>query len=150
MRDPFLPQPKGSFTTPFEADLARVGFFYALSEPGIIRARDVGSVWRSWRQATWAFKSLCVNHIELLIGIARGRRAAGVAGVADQGGVSDSARAGRAADRAGAGASLNFHRQALNAERQMLIRLRDQGVLGDDVLRRVQEELDLEESRLGD
>jgi monovalent cation/hydrogen antiporter len=46
--------------------------------------------------------------------------------------------------------ALNLHREALSAERQMLIRLRDQGVVGDDVLRRVQEELDLEESRLGE
>ena len=39
-------------------------------------------------------------------------------------------------------------REAVGAERRMLVRLRDDGVIGDDVLRRVQEELDLEESKL--
>jgi CPA1 family monovalent cation:H+ antiporter len=43
--------------------------------------------------------------------------------------------------------SLNVRREAITAERQMLLRLRDQGVIGDDALRAVQEELDLEESR---
>jgi CPA1 family monovalent cation:H+ antiporter len=46
--------------------------------------------------------------------------------------------------------SLNVRREALHAERQMLVRLRDQGVIGDEALRAVQEELDLEESRLAD
>jgi CPA1 family monovalent cation:H+ antiporter len=41
-------------------------------------------------------------------------------------------------------------RQALAAERRMLVKLRDDGVIGDEVMRRVQEELDLEESKLGD
>jgi CPA1 family monovalent cation:H+ antiporter len=40
--------------------------------------------------------------------------------------------------------------EALDAERQMLVRLRDQGVIGDEVLRRVQQELDLEASRFSD
>jgi CPA1 family monovalent cation:H+ antiporter len=44
--------------------------------------------------------------------------------------------------------SVNVHREAITAERQMLVRLRDQGVIGDEALRTVQEELDLEESRL--
>jgi CPA1 family monovalent cation:H+ antiporter len=44
--------------------------------------------------------------------------------------------------------SLNVRREAITAERQMLVRLRDQGVIGDEALRAVQEELDLEESRL--
>jgi CPA1 family monovalent cation:H+ antiporter len=43
--------------------------------------------------------------------------------------------------------SLNVRREAITAERQMLVRLRDQGVIGDEALRAVQEELDLEESR---
>jgi monovalent cation/hydrogen antiporter len=41
-------------------------------------------------------------------------------------------------------------REALGAERRMLLKLRDDGVIGDEVMRRVQEELDLEESKLGD
>ena len=43
-----------------------------------------------------------------------------------------------------------IEREALAAERQMIVRLRDQGVIGDEVLRRIQEELDHEESRLED
>ena len=39
-------------------------------------------------------------------------------------------------------------REALHAERRMLVRLRDDGVIGDEILRRVQHQLDLEESRL--
>ena len=42
------------------------------------------------------------------------------------------------------------HREALAAERRMLLRLRDDGVIGDEILRRVQHALDLEESRLDD
>jgi CPA1 family monovalent cation:H+ antiporter len=41
-----------------------------------------------------------------------------------------------------------IRREALQAERQMLVKLRDDGVIGDDVLRGIQQELDLEESRL--
>jgi CPA1 family monovalent cation:H+ antiporter len=41
-------------------------------------------------------------------------------------------------------------REALGAERRMLVKLRDDGVIGDAVMRRVQEELDLEESKLGE
>src|SRR5207244_3567507 len=37
---------------------------------------------------------------------------------------------------------VNFRREALAAERQMIVRLRDQGVIGDEVLRVVQEDLD--------
>ncbi|MEO6435805.1 MAG: hypothetical protein ABIP55_08590 [Tepidisphaeraceae bacterium] len=40
-------------------------------------------------------------------------------------------------------------RQAIAAQRDMLLRLRDQGVIGDDVLRLVEQELDHEESRIG-
>jgi Na+/H+ antiporter len=40
-------------------------------------------------------------------------------------------------------------RAALEAEREMLLRLRDEGHIGDDVLRKVQAELDLQEARLG-
>jgi CPA1 family monovalent cation:H+ antiporter len=40
-------------------------------------------------------------------------------------------------------------RETLAAERRMLFQLRDNGVIGDDVLRRVEMELDLEESKLG-
>ena len=40
--------------------------------------------------------------------------------------------------------------QAVEAERRMLVRLRDQGVIGDEVLRKIQQELDLEASRLAD
>jgi CPA1 family monovalent cation:H+ antiporter len=43
-----------------------------------------------------------------------------------------------------------IEREALNAERQMIVRLRDQGVIGDEVLRRIQEELDHEETRLAE
>jgi CPA1 family monovalent cation:H+ antiporter len=46
--------------------------------------------------------------------------------------------------------SVSFRRTALDAERRMIVRLRDQGVIGDEVLRRVQEELDHEASRLRD
>jgi CPA1 family monovalent cation:H+ antiporter len=41
-----------------------------------------------------------------------------------------------------------MQREAIAAERQMVIRLRDQGTVGDEVLRRIQAELDHEESRL--
>ena len=41
-----------------------------------------------------------------------------------------------------------MEREAINAERRMVIRLRDKGVIGDEVLRRIQSELDHEESRL--
>jgi len=41
-----------------------------------------------------------------------------------------------------------IRREAFDAERRMLIKLRDDGVIGDDILRRVQKELDLEESSL--
>jgi CPA1 family monovalent cation:H+ antiporter len=42
----------------------------------------------------------------------------------------------------------SLEREAITAERQMVIRLRDQGAIGDEVLRRIQSELDHEESRL--
>ena len=41
-----------------------------------------------------------------------------------------------------------MEREAIAAERQMVLRLRDQGVIGDEVMRRIQSELDHEESRL--
>jgi CPA1 family monovalent cation:H+ antiporter len=40
------------------------------------------------------------------------------------------------------------HRESLAAQNQMIIKLRDDGVIGDDVLRRLQQELDLEGSQL--
>jgi CPA1 family monovalent cation:H+ antiporter len=40
------------------------------------------------------------------------------------------------------------HREALSAQHQMILKLRDDGVIGDEVLRRLQAELDHEESRL--
>ncbi len=40
-------------------------------------------------------------------------------------------------------------REALAADRRLLLELRDVGVIGDEVMRRVQEVLDLEESKLG-
>ena len=39
-------------------------------------------------------------------------------------------------------------REALNAERRMLVKLRDDGVIGDDIHRRIERELDLQESTL--
>src|SRR5207248_10719989 len=41
-----------------------------------------------------------------------------------------------------------IRREALAAERRMLLKLRDDGVIGDDILRRIQQELDLEETTL--
>ena len=46
--------------------------------------------------------------------------------------------------------NLDYRLEAISAERQMILRLRDQGVIGDEVLRAVQEDLDLEASRLSD
>ena len=43
---------------------------------------------------------------------------------------------------------IDVRRQALEAQQLMLIRLRDEDVIPDDVLRRIQSELDLEEARL--
>jgi hypothetical protein len=40
------------------------------------------------------------------------------------------------------------HREALIAQNSMVIKLRDDGVIGDEVMRRVQAELDLEGTRL--
>ena len=44
----------------------------------------------------------------------------------------------------------DLRREAMAAERRMLIKLRDDGAIADDVLRRVQEDLDLEESKWRD
>ena len=41
-----------------------------------------------------------------------------------------------------------LRREAVVAERRMLVKLRDDGTIGDEILRRVQNALDLEESRL--
>ena len=41
-----------------------------------------------------------------------------------------------------------LEREVLAAERSALVRLRDDGAISDDVLRRVERELDLEEARL--
>jgi CPA1 family monovalent cation:H+ antiporter len=43
---------------------------------------------------------------------------------------------------------LDVRRQALEAQQLMLIRLRDEDIIPDDVLRRIQAEIDLEEARL--
>ena len=43
-----------------------------------------------------------------------------------------------------------IEREAIAAERQMIVRLRDQGVIGDEILRRIQSDLDHEESRLAE
>jgi CPA1 family monovalent cation:H+ antiporter len=43
---------------------------------------------------------------------------------------------------------LQAEREAIDAQHRMLVKLRDDGVIGDEVLRRVQAELDHEESRL--
>lgn len=40
-------------------------------------------------------------------------------------------------------------RVAIDAEREMLVRLRDDGLIGDDILRKIQTELDLQEASLG-
>jgi hypothetical protein len=40
-------------------------------------------------------------------------------------------------------------REAIGAQRAALIDLRDQGRIGNEVMRRVERDLDLEESRLG-
>ncbi len=45
---------------------------------------------------------------------------------------------------------LDVRLRALEAEHRMLVKLRDDDVIGDDVLRRVQSDLDLEEARLAD
>jgi len=42
---------------------------------------------------------------------------------------------------------IQLRHEAMAAERRMLLQLRDDGAIGDDVLRRVQEDLDLEESK---
>lgn len=42
----------------------------------------------------------------------------------------------------------DVQREALAAERRMIIKLRDEGVIGDDILRRLQTEIDLEEAKL--
>jgi len=44
--------------------------------------------------------------------------------------------------------SHEVQREALAAERRMLVKLRDDGVIGDDILRRLQEDIDLEEAKL--
>lgn len=41
-------------------------------------------------------------------------------------------------------------REAITAQRQMVIKLRDDAVISDEVLRRIQSELDLEEARVGE
>ncbi|HEX8915310.1 MAG TPA: Na+/H+ antiporter [Humisphaera sp.] len=46
--------------------------------------------------------------------------------------------------------TVQLTRVALGAEREMLVRLRDDGAIGDDVLRKLQTELDLQEARIGD
>jgi len=43
---------------------------------------------------------------------------------------------------------MQAEREALTAQQQMILKLRDDGVIGDEVLRRIQAELDHEESRL--
>jgi CPA1 family monovalent cation:H+ antiporter len=56
------------------------------------------------------------------------------------------------ADEATAKAQAAFRRlrhQALEAERQRLIALRDQGAISDEVLHRLEQELDVEAIRIG-
>ena len=55
----------------------------------------------------------------------------------------------RAATRGGFWRSRELRRDLLDAERRALVDLRDRGVIGDDVLRRVQRDLDLDEVRMG-
>ena len=43
----------------------------------------------------------------------------------------------------------NLQRQALAAERKMVIRLRNQGTISDEILHQIERDLDLEEARLG-
>ncbi|HEX6507117.1 MAG TPA: hypothetical protein VF221_05740 [Chloroflexota bacterium] len=45
-------------------------------------------------------------------------------------------------------ASLRLRRELLDAERSAIVRLRDEGYIADDVLRRVQRDLDLQTVRL--
>ena len=73
----------------------------------------------------------------------------------DRGGGGGGGRPGETGDDAAAmetfcSAPQNVRRQTIAAERGMMIRLRDTGVIGDEVLRRIQQDLDLEASRLGD
>ena len=60
----------------------------------------------------------------------------------------DAAAAGMDAEIVACETTESMEREAIAAERQMVIRLRDQGVIGDEILRRIQSELDHEESRL--
>jgi len=46
------------------------------------------------------------------------------------------------------GGSRRFRRELIHTEREVLTRLRDSGEIGDDVLRRIERDLDLEEERL--
>ena len=43
---------------------------------------------------------------------------------------------------------VNLGRELLRAERQMVVKLRNEGRINDEVLRKVERELDLSESRL--
>ena len=63
------------------------------------------------------------------------------ASVIDPGVGADSARAQAAARR--------LRHETLSAERRALIALRDDGVISDDVLHRLEQELDIEAMRIG-
>ncbi len=61
----------------------------------------------------------------------------------------DGEHAGGMTDEATRGAvARELRRDLLDAERRALVDLRDRGVIGDDALRRVQRDLDLDEVRL--
>jgi CPA1 family monovalent cation:H+ antiporter len=47
------------------------------------------------------------------------------------------------------GAWRNWRRALLSAEREAILRLRDEGKIGPEVMRRIERDLDLEESRIG-
>jgi CPA1 family monovalent cation:H+ antiporter len=79
-----------------------------------------------------------------------GERSVGITRSNGNGSPDDAAQAAEAALIEACISNESVLREALAAERRMLVKLRDNGVIGDDVMRRVQEELDLEESKLGD
>ena len=54
-----------------------------------------------------------------------------------------------AADRQQHAGERRLHREVLDAQRREALRLRDEGAINDDVLQRIQRDLDLEDLRLG-
>jgi CPA1 family monovalent cation:H+ antiporter len=64
----------------------------------------------------------------------------------------DTRLAGRdhtAAHREALAEFVRVQRELLGAERALVIGLRDRGAIGDEALRRIERDLDLEEARLG-